>query len=86
MPLNVQGKKERIVAVFNFSGAEQNGYQLEIPGAVKLERIFCSELPAYGGKGGGEVKFLPDKSDSGKSVFEFTLPPFSAEYYMIKEI
>ena len=80
------GKKERIVAVFNFSGAEQNEYQLEIPGAVKLERIFCSELPAYGGKGGGEVKFLPDTSDSGKSVFEFTLPPFSAEYYMIKEI
>ena len=71
------------MAVFNFSGAEQNGYQLEIPGAVKLERIFSSELPAYGGKGGGKFRALPDKTSSGNRAFEFTLASFSAEYYLI---
>ena len=79
------GKKERVAAIFNFSGVEQAGYQLEIPGAAKLERVFSSELPAYGGQGRGKVKSLSDKTDSGKSVFEFTLPPFSAEYYLITE-
>ena len=76
-------RKEKIVAVFNFSGAEQSGYQLEIPGAVKLERIFSSELPAYGGKGGGKFRALPDKTSSGNRAFEFTLASFSAEYYLI---
>ena len=44
---------------------------------------FYSELPAYGGKGGGKFRALPDKTSSGNRAFEFTLASFSAEYYLI---
>ena len=93
------GKDERIAAVFNFSGVEQAGYQLEIPDAAELKQIFSSELPEYGGKGGADradgaerssgqnsiKKPLAEKAGSRKPVFEFTLAPFSAQYYLIKE-
>lgn len=78
------GKNERIAAIFNFSGVEQAGYQLEIPDATELELIFSSELPEYGGKGGPDLA-AGTSQNTGRAVFEFTLAPFSAEYYLIKE-
>ena len=75
------GKKERITAVFNFSGVEQAGYKLEIPEAAGLRRLFTSELCGYGGKAETPEKIL--KPENG--AFEFTLAPFSAEYYLIEE-
>ena len=78
------GKNERIAAIFNFSGVEQAGYQLEIPDATELELIFSSELPEYGGKGGPDLA-AGTRQNTGRAVFEFTLAPFSAEYYLIKE-
>ncbi len=78
------GKNERIAAIFNFSGVEQAGYQLEIPDATELELIFSSELPEYGGKGGPDLA-AGTRQNIGRAVFEFTLAPFSAEYYLIKE-
>ena len=75
------GKKERIAAVFNFSGVEQAGYDLEIPEAAGLRRVFTSELRGYGGKAETPEKIL--KPENG--AFEFTLAPFSAEYYLIEE-
>ena len=78
------GKNERIAAIFNFSGVEQAGYQLEIPDATELELIFSSELPEYGGKGRPDLA-AGTRQNIGRAVFEFTLAPFSAEYYLIKE-
>ncbi len=78
------GKNERIAAIFNFSGVEQAGYQLEIPDATELELIFSSELPEYGGKGGPDLA-AGTRQNIGRAVFGFTLAPFSAEYYLIKE-
>ena len=75
------GKKERIAAVFNFSGVEQAGYKLEIPEAAGLRRLFTSELCGYGGKAETPETIL--KPENG--AFEFTLAPFSAEYYLIEE-
>ena len=75
------GKKERIAAVFNFSGIEQADYKLEIPDAVSLRRIFTSERQGYGGSESDTGKILKPEED----VFEFTLAPFSAEYYLIEE-
>ena len=75
------GKKGRIAAVFNFSGVEQAGYELEIPEAAGLRRVFTSELRGYGGKAETPEKIL--KPENG--AFEFTLAPFSAEYYLIEE-
>ena len=75
------GKKERIAAVFNFSGVEQAGYKLEIPEAAGLRRLFTSELRGYGGKAETPETIL--KPENG--AFEFTLAPFSAEYYLIEE-
>ena len=73
------GKKERIAAVFNFSGIEQADYKLEIPDAAGLRRIFTSERLGYGGGVSDVEKLLKPE----KGVFEFTLAPFSAEYYLI---
>ena len=75
------GKKERIAAVFNFSGIEQANYKLEIPDAAGLRRLFTSERQGYGGSVSDTAKIL--KPDKG--AFEFTLAPFSAEYYLIEE-
>ena len=73
------GEKERIAAVFNFSGIEQADYKLEIPDAAGLRRIFTSERLGYGGSVSDVEKLLKPE----KGVFEFTLAPFSAEYYLI---
>ena len=78
------GKNERIAAIFNFSGVEQAGYQLEIPDAAGLELLFSSDLPEYGGKGRPDLA-AGTRQNTGRAVFEFTLAPFSAEYYLIKE-
>lgn len=78
------GKNERIAAIFNFSGVEQAGYQLEIPDAAGLELLFSSDLPEYGGKGRPDLA-AGTRQNIGRAVFEFTLAPFSAEYYLIKE-
>lgn len=78
------GKNERIAAIFNFSGVEQAGYQLEIPDAAGLELLFSSDLPEYGGKGRPDLA-AGTRQNIGRAVFGFTLAPFSAEYYLIKE-
>ena len=63
---------------------EQAGYQLEIPDAAGLELLFSSDLPEYGGKGRPDLA-AGTRQNIGRAVFEFTLAPFSAEYYLIKE-
>lgn len=75
------GGKERIAAVFNFSGIEQADYDLKIPGAAGLRRVFSSELMEYGGSISDEEPILVPE----KGLFRLTLAPFSAEYYVIVE-
>ncbi len=74
--------KERIAAVFNFSGIAQKEFQIHIPGALRLYRIFESELPDFGGKSSLNNEILEGK----KEVFTFSLRPFSAEYYQIESV
>ncbi len=74
-------RSERIAAFFNFSGIEQPDYTVEIPDAVRLSRIFTSEWKGYGGTEETKEKILTGKD----GIFELSMKPFSAEYYMIEE-
>ena len=74
-------RSERIAAFFNFSGIEQPDYTVEIPGAARLRRIFTSEWKEYGGSEETKEKILTGKDE----IFELSMKPFSAEYYMIEE-
>lgn len=73
-------KPERIAAIFNLSGIPQTDFQLKIPGAAKLCRVFASEEIAFGGKGTPAEKIIKEKNHT----FSFSLNPFSAEYYLIE--
>ena len=70
--------KERIVAVFNFSGISQIGLCLKIPGGKKLEEIFSS-----GASISGEIK-RKESLSSAAGAFELEMAPFSADYYLIR--
>ena len=74
-------RSERIAAFFNFSGIEQPDYTVEIPGAARLRRIFTSEWKEYGGSEETKEKILTGKDE----IFELSMKPFSAEYYLIEE-
>lgn len=70
--------KERIAAVFNFSGISQTGLCLKIPGGKKLEEIFSS-----GASISGETK-RKESLSSAAGAFELEMAPFSADYYLIR--
>ena len=72
-----KAEKERIAAVFNFSGAEQTGLRLKIAGAEKLKEIFSS-----GNKISAKEEDI-ERTRSENSIFELELAPFSAVYYLI---
>lgn len=74
-------RSERIAAFFNFSGIEQPDYTVEIPDAARIRRIFTSEWKGYGG-----TEETNDKILNGEDgIFELSMKPFSAEYYLIEE-
>ena len=72
-----KAEKERIAAVFNFSGAEQTGLRLTVSGAEKLKEIFSS-----GNKISAKEEDI-ERTWSENSIFELELAPFSAVYYLI---
>lgn len=72
-----KAEKERIAAVFNFSGAEQTGLRLTVSGAEKLKEIFSS-----GNKISAKEEDI-ERTGSENSIFELELAPFSAVYYLI---
>ncbi len=74
-------RSERIAAFFNFSGIEQPDYTVEIPDAARIRRIFTSEWKGYGGTEETNDKILTGED----GIFELSMKPFSAEYYMIEE-
>ncbi len=71
-------KKERLIAVFNFSDQEQKEYQLKVPDADQLKLLLSSSWKSYGG----------DEEESGlNAVLEsetciLTLKPYSALYFL----
>ncbi len=71
-------KKERIIAVFNFSSIEQAEYKLTVPGAEKLKTLLSSEWTCYGGS---EEK-TAEAAVLEKETCTLTLKPFSAVYYL----
>ena len=66
---------ERIVAVLNLSGATQEDYEVEVPGATKAEVLLDSDWDAYAGTTppGTEAVAL----DADAHVLTCTLPPFA---------
>lgn len=76
-----KGKKQRILAIFNFSDETQADYHLEIPGAKRLNLLISSDAKLYGGKGIYDKKKMTVKE--GK--IDILLPPFSGYFYEIME-
>ena len=75
-----RGRRERLVAVFNFSDKAWKTFPLEVPGARELRPVFSSDLEQYGGS-----CREPGKKITGNShVFPVTAPPYSAVYYIVK--
>ena len=75
-----RGRRERLVAVFNFSDKAWKTFPREVPGARELRPVFSSDLEQYGGS-----CQEPEKKITGNShVFPVTAPPYSAVYYIVK--
>ena len=75
-----RGRRERLVAVFNFSDKAWKTFPLEVSGARELRPVFSSDLEQYGGS-----CREPEKKITGNShVFPVTAPPYSAVYYIVK--
>ena len=75
-----RGRRERLVAVFNFSDKAWKTFPLEVSGARELRPVFSSDLEQYGGS-----CQEPEKKITGNShVFPVTAPPYSAVYYIVK--
>ncbi len=69
---------QQITAVFNFSGTEQNDFEINISNDACYKLIMASDLQKYGGKTEYKKKtFRPDK----KGIIKITLPPFSAVFF-----
>ena len=74
-----RSKKERIMAVFNFSDKEQE-IEIKCEDKKSLKRVFSSEYKEYGGQEEKKEKIIKAK----KEIVTLNLKPFSAEYYLIQ--
>lgn len=74
-----RSKKERIMAVFNFSDKEQE-IEIKCEDKKALKRVFSSEYKAYGSQEEKKEKIIKAK----KEIATLNLKPFSAEYYLIQ--
>lgn len=75
-----RSKDERILAVFNFSGREQEHYLLRIPDAERLTPLIASDWQCYGGTLAREEEALNLKQGEAS----LTLSAFSGRYYRIQ--
>lgn len=71
--------KERIAAVFNFSGKVWKDYHFQVENAAVLKRLLSSNQNIYGGCEKEKDVLLK----AGAGGFSVTLQPFSAEYYEV---
>ncbi len=74
-----RSKKERIMAVFNFSDKEQE-IEIKCEDKKTLKRVFSSEYKAYVSQEEKKEKIIKAK----KEIATLNLKPFSAEYYLIQ--
>lgn len=75
------GKKERLLAAFNFSDQEQN-YELTPDRDCRLKELLNSDLSIYGGKT-KRKKASALAVKKGEST-ALALPPFSGVYYLVE--
>ena len=71
------GQKQTVVAVFNFSGAEQKGYTFDVGTACTLVPLLDSSRDIYGGTTWGTAMLASD--DDGKITMD--VPPFCGILY-----
>ncbi|MCD7806635.1 MAG: 1,4-alpha-glucan branching protein GlgB, partial [Lachnospiraceae bacterium] len=75
-----RSEKQRILAVFNFSGQEQKEYRLAVPEAKSLKLLLNSDWERFGGTAKEQDQAL---KLSKNGDFVLTVPPLSASYYEI---
>ena len=73
-------RKERIVAVFNFSDQEWKGYTLTVQGAKGLQPLLSSEWKVYG----GTEKKSSRKVLGTEGRFTLSLPAYCGVYYLVE--
>ncbi len=66
-------KKEKLLAIFNFSDRVQDNYTLEIPDAKNTEVILCSDSEEFGGKTENAASLI--RFENGKLIC--ALPAYS---------
>lgn len=75
-----RSRKERLVAVFNFSDKKVDDFVLKVPGAEALIPVFSSNLEMYG----GASREKRAKIKGEHQLFQIDMPPYSALYFTVK--
>ena len=74
------GGKEEILAIFNMVDATHYNYKVELPGSTGLEMLLASDEDTYGGPTHYTWRVVTGKD----GVYDLTLSPFAAVYYLVK--
>ena len=75
-----RSRKERLVAVFNFSDKKVDDFVLKVPGAETLIPVFSSDLEMYG----GAFREKRAKIKGEYQLFQIDMSPYSALYFTVK--
>ncbi len=75
-----RSRKERLVAVFNFSDKKVDDFVLKVPGAEALIPVFSSDLEMYG----GASREKRAKIKGEYQLFQIDMSPYSALYFTVK--
>ncbi len=79
-----KGARQRIAAVFNFSGRVQTDYQVTVAGAKSLTLLLDTNRDIYGGSETGLDKKVTVKADAAGKV-KLTLAAFSGKCFVVEE-
>ena len=75
-----RSRKERLVAVFNFSDKKMDDFVLKVPGAEALIPVFSSNLEMYG----GASREKRAKIKGEHQLFQIDMSTYSALYFTVK--
>ena len=75
-----RSRKERLVAVFNFSDKKVDDFVLKVSGAEALIPVFSSDLEMYG----GASREKRAKIKGEYQLFQIDMSPYSALYFTVK--
>lgn len=75
--------KQRIIAIFNFSDKEQNGYQVKVPKAERLILLIDTNRDIYGGTEIMAEKKRIVEVEKKSGMVEFSLEKFSGRCYLV---